>query len=176
MAPVTWWSWALWVSWHVTINIWTEVAKRLQILLIPFLMLSDAVCCRANKFTKLMWWKTWEPGALYELQLKAVENLRLSLKGWRWLWELAAGLWQRAGVCCRAGCGCVLVVPLQLQAAHPGLWHRECLTDSLASCCDLGSSAQCCSGSLTDVAELLKRTKAVLVKIKCFLPMSSLWK
>lgn len=62
------------------------------------------------------------------------EGLEVSLRAGCW----QQGLWQCGGVCCRAGCGSVLVVPLQLQPARLGLWHRECLTDSQASFCDLG--------------------------------------
>lgn len=140
-------------------------------------MLSAAVLINSQSF---IWLKTWEPGALYELWLKAVENLKLSLKGWRWLWEQVAG---------SRGCGSAVGFAAGQDVVL--CWLYLCSSNQHARGSDTGSVslthrhlavtrlffAQCCSGSLTDVAELLKRTKEVLVKIKCFLPLvSSPWK
>lgn len=101
---------------------WNRSSKRIENTLNSF---SHAVCCCANKFTKLMWLKTWEPGALWAL-IKSGGELEAFFEGL----EVALGAGGRAVAVwwglLQGGCGSVLVLPLQLQPAHPELWHREC--------------------------------------------------
>lgn len=157
--------------WHVTFNIWAEVAKGLQILLIPFLMLSAAMLTNS----KLTWLKTWEPGALCAL-IKSSREREAFFEGLEV--ALRAGCWQQ-------GWGSVVGFAAGQDVVL--CWFYFCSSSQHALTLGVshwltgvllwpGIFAQCCSGSLTDVAELLKRTKEVLVKIKCFLLVSSPWK